>query len=925
MDRTGSLSPPLNRSFRSKRALRVYDSGPDECIKCKKLEESQYNLSVLEVKMRRTTKHDKFHMSHTTPSTATSPSALAFPKRSYSIETETPTNARALARKPMTPYISSADTLSTGSNGFGRPKKPAMANDRLPNGKKWTEYHANGNASHDDLLNGNVSEGPLSDASYSVEISESHFQMTTTAESTGASDQASMATASDSSRTQSTEVEKLMADGKSPIQWCDAKSDTNNNESIKAAMDASVCLDKNRNVSGVYSNGVHEVYYLNAHDADSANESIVRIKSPESLDQNAIDSIISQILVDSLKNILGGQGKAGQTESDPHAALPTNAAPSMSGGSDANALSASPSAAIADRANSVGSDDTSKSSLSSLNNSTVSVIGGSSYPGAGGEMVVHRVQEVPRTDSLEVQPSSPSSTSHSQDTTLERLDDDDLDSLVDSLDDPAAMAEPAELDVTVVKQKPAQERSFFVPLPSKGNVFFVPLEPKGEAAADVSDLLPEKLRKRLVKRQTKMTERKEAESKRRVDNIQKIIQEYDFKGDGRDNGLSYKVMPYKPLKPKISVERARIAAAKKTSSSRKQLRSEVGLLESYTIDAHGNLQWAEPGQNAKGAKPPPTYRHVIKKTVTTTTTTKPQLERSSDSSVSSKGSVERRTKAAPNQRRSRASITEPDKLQGSLKAALVQRPMMEQITPDPERGPRRMYQKTEIHEGAKRIEILEIVECINGTPDDYAQHLHRQHSAVRAPPAHEKYSKIPVPTSKMARLRDQRAAADFERRHSDDGLFDASDASTEMGANVPKSSAETSPEAINNAKRIRLASRRSNGIANGTPNGKRSAHNSAKYQQVFDAIPEEKLTSVSTDSAPEDTKSSSVQCDLPQADVNLTKTSADANANGAIERLRKANGKAAIECDPDKAAEVWYGCFGRAHDDSHPIIMEPGK
>lgn len=898
-DRTGSLSPPLHRSFRSKRTLRVYNDGPDECIECQKLEESQFNLSVLEVKMRRSKLDGKHSANSTTGSTSisTTPlSTLAFPKKSYSIETETPTNAITIGGKAATSYMNSTETLTTKTNGFThllRRLKKTQAPTPPINNSKSIEYRGNGDAMRDNLLNGNAS-----DSSYVVEINESHLNMSSAAESNAISDQLSLTNSDESNGTQSTEMDKMIAD-KSLTQWMNTSNDRNNNENFKVTMDtssvtstSSFCLDNNKNVNGVYSNGVHEVHYMNTAAAHSANESIVRIKSPpESLDSNTIDTIISRILVDSLKNIIGGRSRSTSNDLDTYEVVNemSSQMPSIQNANDSKDLShesVNPLPAISHEAYSEAiSEVASKSSLStlsSLSNSTISVIGGSAYPNVGNEAVIQR-HEMPRTDSLEVQPSSSSSSNKEPMPNKETRfdDDDDLDSLVDSLDDP--LAEPSDLDVTVIEKKPTDEKS---------QVFFVPLESTIEIVANVSKLMPEKLLERLVKRQAKMTERKEAENKRRQENIEKIIQEYDFKDSNRRNSMSFKLMPFKPNKSKKTVER-RVSTKKAIDS--KQLRSGIGELESYRIDGHGNLQWSDDGQSVKTNKP--TYRRLIKRIITTT---KKPTERSSDTSISSKSSTEKRSKPTSLQQRSRTKLSDADKSQESLKRELVQRPVLEQMTPDPERGPRRMYQKTQIHEGAKCIEILEIVECMNGTPD------FTQPSSPKSLSLHEKYSKIPVPTSKS------RSRIGFERRLSEDSIGDASDLmkSNDVTGDKPKLTTNTSAEALNNAKRIRLGTRRNNAVAARTVgNGKRSAHNSAKYQQIFDVIPEEKCVGQSTDSA---------QGELLRSDTNEMKTC------GSTPSI-KSNGKAAIESDQGGSADAWYDCFGRAHIDSDSVFMETGN
>lgn len=129
-------------------------------------------------------------------------------------------------------------------------------------------------------------------------------------------------------------------------------------------------------------------------------------------------------------------------------------------------------------------------------------------------------------------------------------------------------------------------------------------------------------------------------------------------------------------------------------------------------------------------------------------------------------------------------------------------------------------------------------------------------------------------------------------------------------------------------------SRRANGMAVGgcatSSGGKRSSHGSAKYQQMFAAIPEEKSGSLSIESPNEEN-------DTPtDGKTEIDKTTASSpSANGVINQkisspkqipsngvqVKMASGKVAIESD--QVDQVWFGCFGRTHVDS-PAMMDEG-
>lgn len=194
-----------------------------------------------------------------------------------------------------------------------------------------------------------------------------------------------------------------------------------------------------------------------------------------------------------------------------------------------------------------------------------------------------------------------------------------------------------------------------------------------------------------------------------------------------------------------------------------------------------------------------------------------------------------------------------------------------------------------------------------------------------------------------------------------DLLIEALNHSTDIGIefiNTPQNLTSQSNIKLNPTKKMNLSSRRSsNGIAiSGSSasvgSGKRSAHSSAKYQQVFDSIPEEKSSSQSIDS-PNDENAPLVERSSNNNSNSNTNENADSmtksqmiptpnsstqpKSNGSIKKSppklkaneenhkKVASGKAAIESDQDKS-ETWFGCFGRTHIDSpvDGLLMDEG-
>lgn len=240
----------------------------------------------------------------------------------------------------------------------------------------------------------------------------------------------------------------------------------------------------------------------------------------------------------------------------------------------------------------------------------------------------------------------------------------------------------------------------------------------------------------------------------------------------------------------------------------------------------------------------------------------------------------------------------------------------------------------------------------NSPPQSHAQSLIERYSAKHT-------SKIPVPVLTKNKLR-SKAISDGNQRTLKaqirdsvsqyngttinnskvdqiiaDLLIEALNHSTDIGIEFIKTPQNQSPPShikLNSAKRINVSSRRSNAIGSGS-SGRRSAHSSAKYQQIFDSIQEESgslsFESPNDDSFATPSGNNSVGHPSPKSkDVsppnsNHTKRDSPKKPNGVLSKV--ASGKAAIESDQDKS-DTWFGCFGRSHIDSpvDGLLMEEG-
>uniref|UniRef100_A0A336N0Q6 CSON009072 protein n=1 Tax=Culicoides sonorensis TaxID=179676 RepID=A0A336N0Q6_CULSO len=332
---------------------------------------------------------------------------------------------------------------------------------------------------------------------------------------------------------------------------------------------------------------------------------------------------------------------------------------------------------------------------------------GSAYPELDYpyQVVVTRLSAIPRTMSMEVQPSSTSAEEELDDINYDSCDDDSI-SLVDSLDDPLS---------------PRPNRKI---RPKKSaEAFFIPISDPTHRIDDnliVSDAMPDSLKERLDSRQIRRELKKESDMKKKR---WKVQEHYSFerierkpvkvseRGSRKENiplQKKSKVKPFRENSSSIVVNASRKVSSVTKPQKKNGLRKEIGMLESYKIDARGNMQF----QAAKSVQEPMPSRRAFKALpLDEPFVREPVL--TSQKKIKQKPEREHVVRTVP------AKIDRIDERRKQIIKDVQQMTLYQQadLTPDIEGGPRRMYQKTEIQEGDKRIEILEIVECVDTTPE----------------------------------------------------------------------------------------------------------------------------------------------------------------------------------------------------------------
>ncbi|XP_058822740.1 uncharacterized protein LOC131684155 isoform X4 [Topomyia yanbarensis] len=505
----------------------------------------------------------------------------------------------------------------------------------------------------------------------------------------------------------------------------------------------------------------------------------------------------------------------------------------------------------------------------------ISKIGtGSTYRGNAHSrsVIVSRMSAFPRTESMEVQPSSTSAEEEFEELAGNNGSESDTPSLVDSLDEveitprrrhdrkkSSAVAKPAPAaEVATKSESISSDKS---PRHEKGEAFFVPIQDTAVILDDnivVADAMPLLIKERLNSRHRLMIWRREQENLEKHRKMMRLIEQKKFYGEpaiqvistiDRALGRKEHIAP-EDKKRVFGQSLAKLPKGKKKGNV---MRTELGMLESYKIDARGNMQIQNPAGGSSGstsstkkvAKSP--WGQAAERRQTKTIVEVPPVQTSTKSSVQSATATTSVSSKTP-----RKTPVDPRRKQVLKDVQQMTLYQQADLTPDIEGGPRRMYQKTEIQEGDKHIEILEIVECGDSATGNTPRRMPRVKSAGSRS-GHIR-SRIPVPIYRWGRYR----RSNISRENSPlstggnkpkvdrmiaDLLLEAMTNPDDVGVKFIKS-----PEELKEKSKRSAGNRKNNTTNSGTP--KRSA-NSGRYTQRFEMIPEER-SSVSVGSSSEE-------------------------------------------------------------------------
>lgn len=318
-----------------------------------------------------------------------------------------------------------------------------------------------------------------------------------------------------------------------------------------------------------------------------------------------------------------------------------------------------------------------------------SVATGSSYQQYLTEhLCVPRYSAMPRTASMEVHPSSCN------------ISESEGESLVDSLDDPISPRPTVHHDNRLVRgcvMELLPDNSVPEHKVDRGEAFFIPIrEENAKVKENVAEMLPEKLRERLARREKKRMLRKEHTMRKKQKRMQRNYEQQQFRDKDRYNE-SLNTKPTDVRKSKVQIK---TPAPLNVKRKRASARDEILKLESYRIDGRGEMRIDTPRE------------HRIKKNECSTN--RVSKTKKNENNDSMKDLIPYNSNDNRNQIQSGSS---------SETGA--------------DTGPRRVYQKTEIQDGEKTIEILEIVECIESSPEVVPICMYRSN--------YKNSSKIPIP------------------------------------------------------------------------------------------------------------------------------------------------------------------------------------
>lgn len=598
---------------------------------------------------------------------------------------------------------------------------------------------------------------------------------------------------------------------------------------------------------------------------------------------------------------------------------------------------------------------------------------GSCYPNQNYTQPIVVSRSIYRTESTEVQPSTAST--HNNDTTTAAEDSDE--SLVDSLDDPVS---PSHHHHSLEKLTPIkQAESFFVPITENS---------LSTDEMNVPISMPEKIRKKLIKRHQILDNKKLNDNVKKQNKLEKAINRSRSMDDETGSvSLSLSATKEKSSKSPKSVFTAnagKTVLSSIKSAGNKFFRSEIGLLETYTIDAKGNMQFQEP---KKLSGPPIAKRKEINKSMTSAIKKQQSTNVIKMKRTKTKKSYSAKESSQPQQLQQQQSHSQQKQrcrevIKDVKQVTLYQ--AADIITPDNDCGPKRMYQKTEISDGDKRIEILEIVECIDSSScsDGSSSHSHNRDHDPSLSGSYTQYhrkSKIPIPITSsnhqksMTTIR-QSNSSGTSGSSSGCGASNCSGSGKKKmfirnmhqissNTKVDEMIADLLIDALNNPKDNtaidymrspkQLTSTGSKSFKRGSISSRRmtmqdrsrhhSANNSApKYHQIFEVIPEEK-SGLSVDSSNEDVNTMAIS-QTRQSDTNICTTTNESlkkqqHVNEISEssssitgkemdfklaaKEYRANGKAAVQ-DEYAEPKAWVGFF-KQHDESSVDSGNEGK
>lgn len=405
-----------------------------------------------------------------------------------------------------------------------------------------------------------------------------------------------------------------------------------------------------------------------------------------------------------------------------------------------------------------------------------------SKPAEVPQIVVPRYSAVPRTLSMEVNASSADSTDRESDTV----------SLVDSLEDPSSPH--VDFGQTNKHDDKPVRGDLSIPLPdnsdavksnvvNKTSAFFIPIDANSEDAfKSVSELLPEKVKERLSKRQAKREQKMQ----------QAKLQMFSPRSDGTNHSR------FGDFDINEEFNSERDVNSNKQKRRSKPMFPRIQTIRKIRINSSENTKFVENEEikykSSKSTKRSKSY-------------SRDNFEENSTSS------------------KNKSFWTPRAKQKSSERLSPIYRSKNEYSCNS---IPGRIYHKTELNNSNKRIEILEIMECIEVTPEKYAHQFSKGKSRIPV----LVQPKLPrISTSNLQRS-EKPTFLDFQQVHISDPKID------QLIANIlidTLNKEEGSPQKQQASK--------TDTTIKALPFTPQSKHGNIKYHQHFEVIPEEYLHS----------------------------------------------------------------------------------